>query len=149
VPTDLLRDTIYFWRCQFTDVGGLTGPFSAAQSFRIGDDFEFGVRRGSSHHGRNCFVATAAYGAESHEVSTLKSFRKEVLESAGAGRLFSRWYAANGSAIADAASSTPASRCAVRIGLAPVAWATGSFGGTAALCLGLAMALGLVAWRRS
>ncbi|NUN47292.1 MAG: hypothetical protein HUU15_00495, partial [Candidatus Brocadiae bacterium] len=45
----LQRDTVYYWRCQFIDVGGLTGPFSGAQSFRIGDDFEFGVRRGSSH----------------------------------------------------------------------------------------------------
>ncbi len=98
-PIVLDRNTVYYWRIRFTDVGGLVGPFSSPQSFRIGDDFEFGVRHGSSHHGRRCYVATAAFGGESAEVERLASFRQGVVERSGAGRVFSRWYATTGAPI--------------------------------------------------
>lgn len=97
VNVDLARGTVHYWRIQFTDAAGATGPFSASQSFRIGDDFEFGVRNGSSHHGRRCYVATAAFGAGSAEVRRLQEFRSTRLEAAGAGRLASRAYVAVGS----------------------------------------------------
>ncbi|MCC6740710.1 MAG: hypothetical protein IT452_16835 [Planctomycetia bacterium] len=105
VNVDLQHDTVYYWRIQFTDASGATGPFSASQSFRIGDDFEFGVRKGSSHHGRRCYVATAAFGADSEPVRAFQDFRAARLESIGAGELASRAYVAIGSRAADVAPS--------------------------------------------
>lgn len=104
-PIVLDRNTVYYWRIRFTDVGGLAGPFSTPQSFRIGDDFEFGVRHGSSHHGRRCYVATAAFGGVSAEVEGLASFRQGVVERSGAGRVFSRWYATTGAPISSLVTS--------------------------------------------
>ncbi|MCE9584038.1 MAG: hypothetical protein K8T20_16260, partial [Planctomycetes bacterium] len=93
----LLRDTVYFWRIQYTDADGATGPFSVAQSFRIADDFEFGVRTGSTHHGRKkCYLATAASGGVTPGVASLMRYREDVLEQSGAGSLFSRAYATVG-----------------------------------------------------
>ncbi|MCE9580935.1 MAG: hypothetical protein K8T20_00310 [Planctomycetes bacterium] len=94
VGISLLRDTTYHWRIQFTDGGGLTGPFSSAQSFRIGDDYQFGVRVGSTHHGRKkCWVATAATGStESTPVQSLQAWRFGTMESNGAGKMVSRAY---------------------------------------------------------
>lgn len=136
-PVDLQRDTVYYWRIQFTDSGGLTGPFSPAQSFRIGDDFEFGVRNGSSHHGRRCFVATAAFGADSPVTSGLASFRRESLERTGAGSILSRWYATAGAALSmlvpsasvapeSAGSAAPGSALGWTVGIAVLALALGT-----------------------
>ncbi len=99
INVSLQRDTVHYWRIQFTDVSGFTGPFSTAQSFRIGDDFEFGVRHGSSHHGRRCYVATAAFGADSVPAADLRRYRGSVLERAGAGAVFSRGYASAGATL--------------------------------------------------
>lgn len=93
INISLNRDTVYYWRVQFTDAGGLTSPFSLAQSFRIGDDFEFGVRKGSTHHGRRCWVATAAFGSEhASTVQSLQSWRFGTMETSAAGRVVSRAY---------------------------------------------------------
>lgn len=105
INVNLLRDTVYYWRIQFTDAGGLTGPFSIPQSFRVGDDFEFGVRNGSSHHGRRCWVATAAYGNEGGPVSDLQGWRRSALESVPAGRVASRAYHVGGAVAADRMSA--------------------------------------------
>lgn len=96
ININLDRDTVHYWRIQFTDASGLTGAFSVPQSFRIGDDFEFGVRKGSTHHGRRCYVATAAFGADSAATNDLKEYRGSVLERSGAGAVFSRGYATAG-----------------------------------------------------
>ncbi len=105
INVTLSRDTVYFWRIQFTDVGGITGAFSPAQSFRIGDDFEFGVRKGSSHHGRRCWVATAAWGSESSRVVTeLQAWRSSALEAVPVGRMASRAYHVGGAVAAEGMS---------------------------------------------
>lgn len=123
INVSLPRDTVYYWRIQFTDASGLTGPFSIPQSFRVGDDFEFGVRNGSSHHGRRCYVATAAFGGLTPEVASLASFRSNLLESVAPGRVFSRWYATAGASAAPAArAASPAARAL----LAPASTATSS-----------------------
>ena len=114
------RDTVYYWRILFTDVGGLTGAFSPAQSYRIGDDFDFGVRRGSSNHSRRCWVSTASYGGIAPEVRSLMTWRAEVVEGSGAGRVFSRAYAACGSGAARQVGTTGSRRAAVRHALAPL-----------------------------
>ena len=92
IGVNLQRSTVYFWRIQMSDATG-TSTFSVAQSFRIGDSFEFGVRNGSTHHGRRCWVATAAWGSESLPVvESLQSWRRNDLEAISAGRLVSRSY---------------------------------------------------------
>ncbi|MCE9583392.1 MAG: hypothetical protein K8T20_12975 [Planctomycetes bacterium] len=100
VNVNLLRDTVYFWRIRFTDTAGATGPFSSAQSFRTGDDFDFGVRTGSTHHARRCYVATAMFGSDSGVVASLSAWRSGVLEKSAAGSLFSRGYATLGAPVA-------------------------------------------------
>lgn len=108
VNVDLLRGTVYYWRIQFTDGSGATGPFSASQSFRIGDDFEFGVRNGSSHHGRRCYVATAAFGGTTVDVRALAAFRENAVERTAFGRIFSRCYATAGASAASLSAATGA-----------------------------------------
>ncbi|NUN49491.1 MAG: hypothetical protein HUU15_11745 [Candidatus Brocadiae bacterium] len=144
----LQRDTVHYWRIRYTDLGGLTGPYSAAQSFRIGDDFEFGVRRGSSHRSRHgCWVATAAWGGRTSDVAGLMEFRGRVLESSGAGSWFSRVYATAGQAPAAVVAGSPA-RGAVRLALTPLAAAAGTPGVTAALAGLIALILAVAAVRR-
>lgn len=148
MPIELSRDTVYFWRIQFTDSNGATGPFSAAQSFHTGDDFDFGVRRGSSNHSRKCFVATAAWGGVSPEVSSLMSFRSGVIESSSAGRTFSRFYTAAGPSFASIAGSSAAGRSTVRAGLTPLASAAARPELAAFGALALLILLGAAALRR-
>lgn len=136
INVNLPRDTVYYWRIQFTDAGGLTGPFSLPQSFRVGDDFQFGVRNGSSHHGRRCWVATASFGGDSTPgVAGLQAWRSGTLESTAAGRVASRAYHVGGAAAADAMSRKGL------LGWAP-SGATLSFGGLAALLGVVFVALG-------
>ncbi|MCC6742037.1 MAG: hypothetical protein IT452_23655 [Planctomycetia bacterium] len=107
----LSRDRIYYWRIQYTDAGGLTGAFSLAQSFRIGDDFEFGVRNGSSHHGRRCWIATAAWSNESAPaVRNLQAWRTDSLEALAVGRVASRSYHVAGARLAPGFESSPVVR---------------------------------------
>ncbi|NUN48257.1 MAG: hypothetical protein HUU15_05440 [Candidatus Brocadiae bacterium] len=141
IPISLDRDTVYYWRIRFTDASGLTGPFSGAQSFRIGDDFEFGVRHGSSHRSRHgCWVATAAWGGVSPEVAALREFRSAVLDRSGAGSWFSRAYHAGGRPVASVTGD-----CApLRLALASAAAATSPLAsavpaGLALLLLGAAL----------
>ncbi len=138
VAVSLQRDTVYYWRIQFSDVGGLTGPFSGAQSFRIGDDFEFGVRRGSSHRSRHgCWVATAAWGsADAEPVRALQAWRAGTMERSGVGRAFSRTYHVAG----QGASSAAAGSATVRGLTGLLGAAAGTTGG-----LGMLAALGLLA----
>ena len=143
ISVSLRRDTVYYWRILFVDDTGLTGPFSAAQSFRIGDDFEFGVRKGSSNHSKRCFVATAAWGGVTPEVERLMAFREGVVEPASAGRSFSRAYAAAGPA---AAKRLPAR--ATRAVLAPFALAAGNPAATGLAGVLLFLALLACARRR-
>ncbi len=113
INVSLLRNTVYYWRIQFTDLGGLTGPFSLPQSFRIGDDFEFGVRGGSTHHGRRCWIATAAWGSESAApVVALQRWRSSTLESAAAGQAASRTYHAVGAVASASIGSSALARVA-------------------------------------
>lgn len=140
INVNLARGTVYYWRIQFTDAFGLTGPFSASQSFRIGDDFQFGVRNGSSHHGRRCYVATAAWGPGSAPVGALAAWRSGALERVGAGQLFSRWYGSTGAAMSTVASRSTGLASAA---LAPFATAAGN-PGTAAFA-GLAILVVLLA----
>jgi hypothetical protein len=93
IPISLLKDTTYFWQILFVDAGGMVGPFSTAQSFRVGDDFEFGVRPGSSNHSRRCWVATAAWGtSDAQSVVDLQAWRSTVGETSPAGLAASRTY---------------------------------------------------------
>lgn len=111
ININLSRATVYYWRIQFTDAGGLTGPFSIPQSFRIGDDFQFGVRNGSSHHGRRCWVATAAWSDETAPVvRRLQEWRANSLESVSAGRVASRSYHVAGARLASGFQSSAAIR---------------------------------------
>lgn len=142
-PITLDRDTVYYWRIRFTDVGGLVGPFSTPQSFRIGDDFEFGVRKGSTHHGRRCYVATAAFGGETGGVEGLSSFREGVVERSGAGRVFSRWYATTGAPLSTLVTPGPAT-AGIRALSIPAAHPMAA----AALAGFLALALAAAALRR-
>ncbi|KAF0244391.1 MAG: hypothetical protein FD180_2574 [Planctomycetota bacterium] len=137
----LQRGLIYFWRIRFSDASG-PGAFSVPQSFRIGDDFDFGVRNGSSHHGRRCWVATAAWGSDQAQVVTsLQSWRTGTLESAPSGRLASRLYHSAG---ATAASVFQAP------GLIRTATSGIAFGMPLALVLAFGLALlGLVRISRS
>ena len=115
IPLNLSRDTVYFWRIQFTDLGGLTGAFCPAQSFRIGDDFEFGVRPGSTNHSRKCWVATAAWGSsECAPVVALQGWRAGVMENLPAGRLASRAYHQVGQDLAPAAAGSKSARAALK-----------------------------------
>lgn len=143
LTTELRRDTVYYWRIQFTDAAGLTGPFSAAQSFHTGDDFQFGVRRGSSNHSRRCFVATAAWGAGSVQVGQFTGFRSSVLDLTPAGRMFCHSYAAFGPA---AARHLPPS--ATRGILGPLAHAADAPVATGAACLATLLLLLFVLSRR-
>lgn len=143
ISISLSRDTVYYWRIQFTDLGGLTGLFSAAQSFRIGDDWEFGVRPGSTNHSRRCWIATAAWGSpEATPVLRLQGWRSEVMETAGAGRFVSRTYHHVGKDLAPAAKDS----VAARVVLAPLASAAS---GDASMLLPLLLAIfGLIGARR-
>ncbi len=105
INVSLQRDTVHYWRIQFTDASGFTGPFSVPQSFRIGDDFEFGVRHGSTHHGHRCYVATAAFGGVTPEVASIAGVREGLLETLAPGRIFSRWYATAGAPLSTAAAA--------------------------------------------
>ncbi|MBI2919624.1 MAG: hypothetical protein HYY18_00915 [Planctomycetes bacterium] len=136
VTTNLARDTIYYWRIQFTDLGGLTGPFSLAQSFHIGDDFDFGVRPGSSNHSRKCWIATSAWGSpEAPAVAALQDWRQGTLETAGAGRMASRIYHRTGGMAAPAVAG-----CAsVRFASSLAASAAGSTADTITAVLLLAL----------
>lgn len=113
------RDATYSWRIRFTDLAGGVGPF-ASQSFRIGDDFELGIRAGSSNHSRKCWVATAAWGGVTPEVSGLMGYRASVLENSAAGRAFSACYAGAGESLASGLS-TPSVRRAARGAVLPLA----------------------------
>jgi hypothetical protein len=148
INVSLLRDTVYFWRIQFTDSSALTSPFSVAQSFRIGDDFDFGVRHGSTHHGRRCYVATAAYGSDSAPVSNLMAFRSGVLESTGAGVTFSRWYRTAGAVLSQGVNVNSSTQSATRLALAPAAGLAGSPAVAAMACMGLLAALLAIGIRR-
>lgn len=144
INLSLQRDTVYYWRIQFTDAGGLTGPFSVPQSFRIGDDFEFGVRKGSSHHGRRCWVATAAFGSEeAAPVGMLQSWRAGTLDRTAAGSVASRAYHVIG---AEASTMTGRSSL-VRSALSPLASATGGAGMLA--IVGFAALLGFLGLGRA
>lgn len=111
ISISLTRDTVYYWRILFTDIGGLTGPYSAAQSFRIGDDWEFGVRPGSSNHSRRCWVATAAFGAaDAVPVTRLQAWRFSEAESVASGRLASRAYHSAAPQVATSCSGSPVVR---------------------------------------
>ncbi|MCE9582801.1 MAG: hypothetical protein K8T20_09935 [Planctomycetes bacterium] len=148
-PLPLNRNTIYFWRIQFTDSTGFTSPFSAAQSFRTGDDFDFGVRVGSTHHGhKKCYIATAAWGASAPETSSLRFFRSGILEHSPAGSVFSRWYATVGASLSGGVSSTEASRASVRGLLTPAATGAAHTGLLALIGLGMAAVLAAAALRR-
>lgn len=148
VGVELQRDTVYFWRIQFTDVAGLTGPFSVAQSFHIGDDFDFGVRRGSSNHSRRCFVATAVFGGETSEVRNLISWRTATVETSGAGRVFARTYHSVGPLAAAEISALPGT-CRAGRSLLSAASTGAAHPGFMALSLLLAMScLAVAAVRR-
>lgn len=143
IPTSLSRDTVYFWRIQFTDLGGLTGAFSLAQSFKIGDDFEFGVRPGSTNHSRKCWIATAAWGSpDSGQVLALQGWRTGVMENLGAGRLASRAYHQVGQDLAPVAAGSKATRTLL-LPLAAAARLDSSMAGLLALLL-----VGLLGLRR-
>ena len=109
----LSKDTLYYWRCRFADGGGF-GSWSLAQSFRIGDAYDFGERPGSKNHSRKCWVATSAYGSENASpVVTLQAWRHEELEGFSAGRLFSRAYHVTGRAVAPSVAGSGVVRLAV------------------------------------
>lgn len=141
IGVTLQRDTVYYWRIAFEDgsaalpadpFSGLTGPFSVPQSFRTGDDFEFGVRHGSTHHGHRCWVATAAFGSpEASPVQALQSWRFGTMESAAAGRLASRAYHVIG---AEASTLTVRSN-SVAGAILPLASILGGSGSLVALCV--------------
>jgi hypothetical protein len=139
----LNRDTVYYWRIQFTDIGGLTGGF-ASQSFRIGDDFEFGVRPGSTNHSRRCFVATAAWGGVTPEVESLMSARAGI-ESSGAGLVASQTYRGVGPALA---SGLAGSGSFARTSLSPLAAASRYPVLPAGLCVVLLVILAASGLRR-
>ncbi|MCC6740709.1 MAG: hypothetical protein IT452_16830 [Planctomycetia bacterium] len=144
----LRRDTVYYWRIQFTDASALTGPFSLSQAFRIGDDFDFGVRRGSSHHGRRCYVATAAFEGPAPAIDTLSNVRGQRLERNGAGQIFSRWYHTGGSTLSKCVSGLgSAGRATARGGLLALAGAVGSQGSMVLLMLAIT-ALSVFGMRR-
>jgi hypothetical protein len=144
ISIPLQKDSVYYWRIRFTDNGGLTGPYSAPQTFRIGDGYDFGERVGSSHRSRHgCWVATAAWNGQTEEVLGLMRFRSEVLEASGAGSWFSRAYAAAGRSPARALAQSPA-RGAARTALTPLATAA-SAGLATALAAAVAVLLLLVA----
>ncbi|MBI2922378.1 MAG: hypothetical protein HYY18_15095 [Planctomycetes bacterium] len=145
---NLARDTVYFWRIQFTDAGGLTGPFSLSQSFRIGDDFDFGVRPGSSNHSRKCFVASASFGSGAAEVGRLAGFREDILETSVIGRAFSRTYAGFGPGTASVVQGSELRRGATRAVLAPLAAAASCPPGTCWALLSLLAGLAVAAFRR-
>ncbi len=143
----LQRNTVYYWRIAFEDgsitlppdvASGLTGPFSVPQSFRTGDDFEFGVRHGSTHHGHRCWVATAAYGsADASPVQALQAWRFGTMESSAAGRVVSRAYHVIG---AEASSLTVRSN-SVAGAILPFAAMLGGSGSLVALCALAVLAL--------
>jgi hypothetical protein len=142
INVSLNRGTVYFWRILFSDASGAS-PFSVAQSFRIGDDFEFGVRHGSTHHGRRCWIATAACGSESAPaVERLQAWRSGSLEAVPAGRLASRSYHVVGAIGADGLS---------RLGFVNVFGSdAGSNGATVVVLLAALVAVaGLVRFRRA
>lgn len=144
IGVDLQRDTVYYWRVQFADGLGV-GAFSSAQSFHIGDDFDFGERQGSSHHGRRCYVATASFSAASPVVTSLARFRGETLEASGAGQAASRTYGTLGAA---AASRSGSVRGPLRWVLQPVASGASSPGSLGLLLAAALGALLTVAVRR-
>lgn len=61
-----------------------------------------------------CFIATAACGIESEEVTTLRHFRDTVLLSSTLGRLFVRAYYRLSPSIASLIAGSPKARCVVR-----------------------------------
>jgi len=113
ISSGLNKDTTYYWRCRFSDSLGF-GSWSLAQSFRIGDGYDFGERPGSENHSRKCWVATSAYGSESASpVVALQSWRSQELERFSAGRLFSRAYHVTGRAAAPSVAGSGVVRLAV------------------------------------
>jgi len=148
IPLELRRDSTYFWRCRFTDSGGLLGVWSASQSFQTGDDYDFGARPGSKNHSKKCFVATAAWGGVTPEVSGLMAFRSGVLEPTAVGRAFSRSYRAIGPSMASAIDGEPGIRPIARAGLAPLAAAASTPLATGAASLLAVAALIILAIRR-
>jgi hypothetical protein len=148
IPIQLNRDTVYSWRIQFRDSSGLTGAFSVPQQFRIGDDFDFGVRPGSTNHSRRCFVATAAHGSVSPGVSSLMQARTAWIEKSGTGLVFSGAYAAVGPAVSRGVDADGRSGAAARGLLLPLELAAASHEGLAVLMLVVSAFLASVALRR-
>ena len=146
IATPLDKDTIYYWRIRFTDAGALVGAWSTAQAFHIGDDYDFGARPGSKNHSKKCFVATAAWGGVTPEVSGLMAFRSGVLESSPAGRTFSRGYSALGPGISSRLTGHGGVRMMFRGGLTPLASAAAApvvTGTVTILALALLLALAI------
>ncbi|MGE3927644.1 MAG: CFI-box-CTERM domain-containing protein [Lautropia sp.] len=74
--------------------------------------------------GGGCFIATAAFGSDSHRhVLVLREFRDTVLLASEAGRMFVRSYYAWSPPIADAIRHRDTARAVVRGALTPVVFA--------------------------
>ena len=128
IPTSLSRDTTYSWRILFVDLGGLTGAFCPPQSFRIGDDFEFGVRPGSTNHSRKCWVATAAFQSEeAPPILALQDYRSDVLEKSAAGRCLAHLPSA-GAGVAPAFRNAGGPRTLISLGARTSGRPASSFG---------------------
>jgi hypothetical protein len=85
-----------------------------------GDDFKNAHAVLQSHLAR-CFIATAAFGAESPEVAVFRRFRDETLSRAAAGRAFISAYYRASPAVADFIDRVPLLATPVRAALRPLA----------------------------
>lgn len=107
--------------------------------------------------GKNCFIATAAYGYyAAPEVQALRAFRDRYLMTSAPGRMFVAWYYRHGPAAAEFLNAHPGYKPVVRAALMPAVGAalfmtqtSVVFKGGMFLLLGVAIAFYLVRKRPS
>ena len=113
---------------------------------------------GYSHfggHGRECFIATAAYGSPLAErVDTLRRFRDQLLLKSNLGAIFVDFYYRHSQSLANAISKSSPARAVTRTFLYPVTVVAGACLGQFTDIIQIVLALGFLfvfialLWRR-
>jgi hypothetical protein len=120
--TGLINEVKYYIRISAVDDTGAEGPLSEERSGTPTATEAFAQLQGDEGE---CFVATAAFGADHAMVRNLRAWRDQVLRNSEAGRWFIRTYYRVSPPLAGWIAHRPLARAVARTVLSPVAWAAG------------------------
>jgi len=120
--TGLTNEVKYYIRVSAVDDTGAEGPLSDERTGTPTTTQAFAQLQGDEGE---CFVATAAFGADHAMVRNLRAWRDQVLRNSAAGRWFIRTYYHVSPPLAGWIAHRPLARAVARAVLSPVAWAAG------------------------